>query len=76
MKFIHRRKMKEGIPVLVCEGVQGDRELLREEINRLGYALRESSQFDVDDFAKSRFKGPVEGAAGFLTEALLQGAYR
>lgn len=76
MKFVHRRKMEEGIPVLVCEGVQGDRELLREEINRLGYVLRGNSQLDVDDLAKSQFKGSVEEAAGFLTEALLQGVYR
>ena len=76
MKFIHRKKMEEGIPVLVCEEVPEDRGLLREEINRLGYALRENSQIDVDIFAKSQFKGPVEEAAGFLTEALMQGAYR
>ena len=50
--------MEEGIPVLAWEGVQGDRELLREEINRLGYALRGNSQFDVDIFAESQFKGP------------------
>lgn len=62
--------------MLVCDAAQGDREALRARINRLGYSLGESSQFDVDAFAKEQFQGAVEEAAFFFAEALMQGAYR
>lgn len=76
MQFVQKAKMEEAIPVLRCDGGRGDREALRNQINRLGYALKESSQFDVDAFAKEQFGDSAEKAAGFFVEALLQGAYR
>lgn len=76
MQFVHKTKKEEGIPVLRCGGGRGDRESLRAQINRLGYALKETCQFDVDAFAAEQFGDSAEKAAGFFTEALLQGAYR
>lgn len=76
MRFVHKKKMEEAIPVLCCGGEGGDREVLREAINRLGYSLAGNCQFDVDDFAVNRFGDSAGKAAGFFTEALLQGAYR
>lgn len=76
MRFVHRKKMEEGIPELVCGGTRGNREFLREEINRLGYSLRGNCQFDADAFAVKQFGGPAEEAAAFFAEALMQGAYR
>ena len=36
MRFVHKKKMEDAIPVLCCGGEGGDREVLREAINRLG----------------------------------------
>lgn len=76
MKFVHKRERQEGISVLSFKGVQGDRESLRDSVNRQGYALREDCQFDVDVFAEGVYGGPAGEAAGFIAECLLQGAYR
>ena len=76
MKFIEKRKIEEGIPVLCCGGTRGDRESLRDSVNRLGYSLKGNYQFDVDTFAEKLFAGSPGEAAGFFVEALMQGAYR
>ena len=76
MRFVHKKEMQEGIPVLSCGGMQEDRESLREGINRLGYTLNADCQFDVNAFAEKLFGGPAGEAAGFFVECLLQGAYR
>lgn len=76
MRFVHKKKMEEAIPVLRCDAGCGDREILRDRINRLGFALTENGQFDVDAFAEEQFRDSAEKAAGFFVEALLQGAYR
>lgn len=76
MRFVHRTKIEETVPVLRCGGGRGDRETLRDQINRLGYALEEDFQFDVDAFAEEQFGDSAEKAAGFFIDALLQGAYR
>lgn len=75
MKFVHKKEMQKNIPVLTLDENQ-DRESLRDSANRLGYALREDCQFDVDAFAEGVFGGPAWEAAEFFTECLLQGAYR
>lgn len=76
MRFAHKKKMEEAIPVLRCGEEGRDREILRDRINRLGYSLTGDCQFDVDDFAGNQFGDSAEKAAGFFAEALLQGAYR
>ncbi len=76
MRFVHKKEMQEGIPVLSCGGMDGDRESLREGVNRLGYALNGDCQFDVDVFAEKLFGGPAGEAAGFFVECFMQGAYR
>ena len=66
MKFVHKRERQEGISVLSFKGVQGDRESLRDSVNRQGYALREDCQFDVDVFAEGVYGGPAgEAPAAF-----------
>ena len=60
MRFVHRTKIEEAVPVLRCGSGRGDRETLRNQINRLGYALEEDFQFDVDAFAGAVFSTVVK----------------
>ena len=60
MRFVHITKLEEAIPALRCGGGHGDREALRNQINRLGYALKEDFQFDEDAFAGAVFSTVVK----------------
>lgn len=76
MQFILKGKMEEGIPGLTWEKTEGDRASLRDMVNQWGYCLKGDCQIDLDAFAAELFQGTVREAAGFLVEALMQGAYR
>lgn len=78
MRFVLKGKMEQGIPALTWEKQGGDRASLREMVNRWGYSLEEDCQVDLNAFATELFggAGALLEAAGFLVEALMQGAYR
>ncbi len=76
MQFVLKGKMEQGIPALTWEKQGGDRASLRDMVNQWGYSLKEDCQIDLEAFGAEMFQGPVSEAAGFLTEALMQGAYR
>lgn len=76
MRFVLKGKMEQGIPALTWEKQGGDRASLRDMVNQWGYSLKEDCQIDLEAFGAELFQGPVSEAAGFLTEALMQGAYR
>lgn len=76
MRFELRKRMEEGVSVLTWEGTEPDRASLRDLVNQWGYALERDCQIDLEAFGAQQFQGEVPEAAYFLTEALMQGAYR
>ncbi|MCI9337189.1 MAG: cytosol aminopeptidase [Lachnospiraceae bacterium] len=76
MRFEVRKKTEAGILELTWEKRETDRACLRDLVNQWGYALDRDCQIDLEAFGAEQFGGAVSEAAFFLTEALMQGAYR